>query len=225
MVHRIQARARGARRRRRVPVRSRPGPRAEGAMSEADREKWERRYAPAERVMGEAPKAALLAWAEALPRAGRALDLAAGEGQTAAWLATRGLDVDAVDISPRALAKARALAEERGVSARVRTIEHDLDGGLPDGLAPGYDVVTCVHFWPSPALGAALSERVAPGGLLVLVALSAAAFAGQPNAPSARFLATPDAARALVPGFTVLACEDVALGGRPEVVLVARRPA
>lgn len=192
-------------------------------MSEADREKWERRYAGAERLMGDGPKAALVAWEAELPRSGRALDVGAGEGQTAAWLAARGLSVDAVDISPRALAKARALAAERGVAERVRTFEQDLDAGLPDGLEPTYDLVTSVHYWPGEALGAALVERLAPGGTLVLVALSAAAFTGRAGGPSARFLVAPERARDLASNLTVLACDDVDVSGRPELVLVARR--
>lgn len=194
-------------------------------MSEADREKWDGRYAPDALVMGAGPQAALLAWEHALPRTGRALEVAAGEGQAAVWLAERGLEVDAVDISPRGLAKARALAESRGVSRRVRTWEHDLDGGLPAVLAPEYDLVTCVHFWPGGELGRALIARLAPGGLLLLAALSAAAWEGRSGGPSPRFLATAAEAREIVAGMTVLACDEAAGPAHRELWLVARRVA
>jgi SAM-dependent methyltransferase len=48
-------------------------------------------------------------------RPGRALDLAAGEGRNALWLAQRGWRVTAVDFSRVGLDKGRALAEEHGL--------------------------------------------------------------------------------------------------------------
>ena len=46
---------------------------------------------------------------------GRALDLAAGEGRNALWLAERGWQVTAVDFSQVGLDKGRALAEQHGL--------------------------------------------------------------------------------------------------------------
>jgi hypothetical protein len=86
------------------------------------------------------------------------------------WLAQRGLEVDAVDVSTIGLAKARTLAERRGVAGRVRTIEHDLTQGLP-ALAPGYDLVVVLHYrdarlWPR------LPPLLTSGGLLVVETLA-----------------------------------------------------
>ena len=50
-----------------------------------------------------------------LPRSGRALAIADGEGRNAIWLAGQGLEVLLIDFSPLAQAKARALAAEREV--------------------------------------------------------------------------------------------------------------
>jgi SAM-dependent methyltransferase len=46
---------------------------------------------------------------------GRAVDLGAGEGRHALWLAERGWQVIAVDFSGTGLARGRALADERGL--------------------------------------------------------------------------------------------------------------
>jgi len=127
-------------------------------MSEDDRRRWDARYAAPDYLMGDGPKALLRELERALPTEGAALDVAAGEGQAAVWLARRGLVVDAVDISARGLAKARALAGAAGVSERVRCLEHDLDLGLPAALAPAYTLVTCLHFRPR----ALLPEPAAP---------------------------------------------------------------
>ena len=47
---------------------------------------------------------------------GRALDVGAGEGRNAVWLASRGWQVTAVDFSAVGLDKGRRLAQDRGVA-------------------------------------------------------------------------------------------------------------
>ncbi|MCD6291332.1 MAG: class I SAM-dependent methyltransferase, partial [Anaerolineae bacterium] len=49
---------------------------------------------------------------------GRALDMGTGTGYVAIWLALHGWEVDAVDVSPRALELARRNAEANNVSIR-----------------------------------------------------------------------------------------------------------
>lgn len=135
-------------------------------MSASDRERWEARYGRDGLVMGAQVKPLLRELEHVLPRSGRALDIACGEGQLAVWLAQRGLDVTAVDISPSGLAKLRAQAESGGVARRVHGIEADLDQGLP-GLESGFDLVTCIDFH-APAVMAQARHLLAPGGLLLV---------------------------------------------------------
>jgi SAM-dependent methyltransferase len=73
------------------------------------------RYATAELVWSETPNVFVAEVTGALP-AGRALDLACGEGRNAIWLARRGWTVTGVDFSDAAIAKARHLAEKAQVS-------------------------------------------------------------------------------------------------------------
>ncbi|GAA4812576.1 class I SAM-dependent methyltransferase [Actinomycetospora chlora] len=141
-------------------------------MGKADRERWDARYAglgPGE----PGPPDALLGREDLLPAAGRALDVACGRGTVAVWLARRGLEVDAVDVSPVALDVGRALAGD----SPVRWIAADLDAGLP--VTGPYDVVVCQRF-RDPALYPALAGLLAPGGLLVVEVLSAVGDAGGP---------------------------------------------
>jgi tellurite methyltransferase len=56
---------------------------------------------------------------------GRALDVAAGDGRNAVFLAQNGWTVDAVDISRVGLRKARQLASRKKV--KIQTIQSDLD--------------------------------------------------------------------------------------------------
>jgi SAM-dependent methyltransferase len=74
-----------------------------------DARTWDERYAATELVWSVGPNQFVEAeCADLAP--GRALDLAAGEGRNAIWLARRGWDVTAVDFSQVALDKGRTLA-------------------------------------------------------------------------------------------------------------------
>jgi SAM-dependent methyltransferase len=138
-------------------------------VSSADRERWDGRYAAGELVMGAAPKPLVLELEPVLPRKGRALEIACGEGQLATWLATRGLEVTALDISPVALEKLRRKASAEGCDGRIEAIEADLDAGLPP-LSPGFDLVTCVDFY-APAVIEEARALLAPGGMLLVQVL------------------------------------------------------
>ncbi len=75
-----------------------------------DARAWDERYAASELVWSATPNQFVAAeLADLAP--GRALDLAAGEGRNALWLAERGWDVTAVDFSLVGLDKGRALLE------------------------------------------------------------------------------------------------------------------
>jgi ubiquinone/menaquinone biosynthesis C-methylase UbiE len=74
-----------------------------------DAEAWDERYAAAELVWSVTPNQFVeRALADLEP--GRAVDLAAGEGRNALWLARRGWLVTAVDFSQAGLDKGRAVA-------------------------------------------------------------------------------------------------------------------
>jgi len=76
-----------------------------------------------------------------LPR-GKALDVAAGEGRNAVFLAQHGFDVEAVDISKEGLSKARNLAKAKGV--KIKTVFADLDHYPIENER--YDLMTDFYF-------------------------------------------------------------------------------
>ena len=90
----------------------------------ADQTRWNKRYGGKEFALGKEPNPFLKKYLPLLRR-GKALDIAAGEGRNAVFLATHGFEVDAVDISEKGLRKTRRLAKEAGV--RVHTLLSDLD--------------------------------------------------------------------------------------------------
>ena len=79
-------------------------------MSEFER--WEARYATSDYAFGKVPNYFLQSCKPLLPRNGRALAVADGEGRNGVWLAEQGLDVVSIDFSPAAQRKAKALAAE-----------------------------------------------------------------------------------------------------------------
>jgi SAM-dependent methyltransferase len=80
-----------------------------------DREDWNRRYSERGLVWSEEPNELLVEQVSALAP-GRALDLAAGEGRSALWLAECGWRTTAVDYAESGLAKGRRVAEQRGLA-------------------------------------------------------------------------------------------------------------
>ncbi|MEJ8277690.1 class I SAM-dependent methyltransferase [Pseudonocardia spirodelae] len=150
-------------------------------MAVADRERWDDRHRAAGAGVP-APPDALRGHEQLLPPSGKALDVACGRGTVAAWLAGRGLDVVAVDVSPAGLAAGAALVASSQPPGRVRWVEADLDRGFADGFPDEtgpYDVVVCQRF-RDPALYPALADAVAPGGLLAVTVLSEVGDAGGP---------------------------------------------
>jgi SAM-dependent methyltransferase len=93
-----------------------------------DARAWDARYAATELVWSATPNQFVAAELVDL-RPGRALDLAAGEGRNALWLAERGWHVTAVDFSRVALEKGRTLQEHH-----PRGADMDVDWVVADAL-------------------------------------------------------------------------------------------
>ena len=90
----------------------------------SDQKRWDERFKGKGFTFGIDPNPFLKKHIRLLPK-GKALDLAAGEGRNAVFLAQHGFDVEAVDISEKGLRKAQRLAKEMGVN--IETILADLD--------------------------------------------------------------------------------------------------
>ncbi|MGA7910302.1 MAG: class I SAM-dependent methyltransferase [Candidatus Dormiibacterota bacterium] len=133
-----------------------------------DREAWNHRYADAELVWSAEANRFLVQEVADLPP-GRALDLGAGEGRNAIWLAERGWRVTAVDFSSIGLQKARRLAAARGVE--VTWIEADLRTYSPARGA--FDLVALLYIHlpgeERRALVRRAGDAVAAGGTLLVI--------------------------------------------------------
>ena len=132
-------------------------------------ERWEDRYRVPGYAFGKEPNYFLASCKALLPRSGKALAVADGEGRNGIWLAEQGLDVLSIDFSPTAQEKARALAKQRGVSLTIAPADvHAWD--YPDAA---FDVVVEIFTqFSSPAerakKWAGMRKALKPGGLLII---------------------------------------------------------
>jgi SAM-dependent methyltransferase len=191
-----------------------PGLPASGAIGESsgvDRARWDERYSGTEFDPAIRPNQFVAAeLADLAP--GRALDLAAGEGRNAVWLAERGWSVTAVDFSRVGLGKGRRLAAARGVEDRVDWVVADLDDYRP--VADAFDLVVVAYFQVGAELRAKVLSRaaaaLAPTGTLLVVGHDLSNLTegvGGPQYPEVLY--TPEAITAELPGLRVLRAERV----------------
>ena len=129
---------------------------------------WDGRYSGDLQWSGN-PNGSLVAEVEGLVP-GTALDIGAGEGGDALWLAEQGWRVTASDISAVALDRVRAQAQRRSVS--VETLQADANAAEPF-TGTRYDLVTAAYAsiprTPDARGVTNFLDAVAPGGRLLII--------------------------------------------------------
>lgn len=99
---------------------------------------------------------------------GPALEIGAGTGTNAIWMAERGFDVLGVDLAPLAVEKARTKMEGRSLSCRFAALDF-LVAAAPDGPFQFVFDRGCFHVFDEPDERQRFAARVAailvPGGL------------------------------------------------------------
>ncbi len=130
---------------------------------------WDARFASSDYIFGKEPNVWLAQHADKLIPGGRALAVADGEGRNSVWMAERGMQVDAFDISPVGIEKARQLASTLGVLINFSVSDCD-DWHWPSNH---YDVVAAIFIqFADPETRTNLFRRMVeslkPGGVLLL---------------------------------------------------------
>ena len=127
---------------------------------------WNDRFQSDAYVYGTAPNQFVRAHAEKWSAGATVLELGAGEGRNAIFLAEHGLAVTALDYAREGLHKLQQLADERGVS--VETIQADVTVWSPNRTWDGV-VSTFLHLPPEarPQLYRTMQAALTPGGVLV----------------------------------------------------------
>ncbi len=129
---------------------------------------WEERFATPDYVFGKSPARFLIEHESWFKPGQTALCVAEGEGRNSVFMAQQGMQVTALEFSPSALAKARALADERGVSVDFRQVDV-----LAQDFEGEFDIVTGFFIqFTGPVernkLFAKMRKATKPGGLIML---------------------------------------------------------
>ena len=153
---------------------------------------WDARYASHEHLWSPGPNAFVEAETADLPP-GKVLDLAAGEGRNAVWLAERGWQVTVVEFSRVALEKSERAATSRGVTLEL--VHADVTEYVPRSRT--YDLVLISYLqtveserkiWLARA-----ADALAPGGTLLILAHDASNLEhGYGGPQDASVLASPE---------------------------------
>lgn len=136
---------------------------------------WDARYAGSDLVWSAGPNMFVTELFSGMP-CGRVLDVAAGEGRNAIWLAEQGWQVTATDFSTVAVDRMRTIAAQRldaNATGRFTAVLADAAAGAP-GVPGSYDAVLfCYLHLPAGQWRAALAagvEAAAPGAAIVIIA-------------------------------------------------------
>ncbi len=190
---------------------------------------WDARYRAEPDLWTKNPNGPLAQFAGEL-EPGRALDVGAGDGRNAIWLAAQGWAVTAIDLSAVALERASERAAASGTQLECIVAdwrEHDFGESA-------FELVVVSFMHPQPNEREALFERAAralvPGGHVFTVGVSLADH-GRRGPPDAERLYTPERVQHALRGFELLRCEVHAYeqehsSGRREVtdvVAIGRR--
>jgi SAM-dependent methyltransferase len=130
---------------------------------------WDERYSTDDYLFGTEPAEFLTRHRDLYTDGMSALAVADGEGRNAVYLAQHGLDVTSMDLSPVGVAKAEALAAERGVAVAM----HVADVLDWDWEPNRYDLVVAVfiQFLSPPqrqVVVDGMQQTLRPGGRLLL---------------------------------------------------------
>ena len=130
---------------------------------------WDERYSIDDYLFGTEPASFLVAHQHLLQPGVRALVVADGEGRNSVFLAEQGVEVVAMDASAVGVAKARKLADERGVEVDFRIADIMTWEWTPDA----YDLVVAIFIQfltpqQRPTVFGGMQRTLRPGGRLFL---------------------------------------------------------
>jgi 2-polyprenyl-3-methyl-5-hydroxy-6-metoxy-1,4-benzoquinol methylase len=188
-----------------------------------DRDAWNQRYA-AQPLLWDVDPGPFLGPEVGGLVPGRALDLGAGEGRTALWLAEHGWAVTAVDFSDVALERGRGRADEAGVADRIEWVCEDLLDYSPVGGSFDLVLSMFIHL-PAPARRRLLGEAaasLAPGGVILVVGYDTThAVEGQGGPRDPAILFSPEAIVEDLPGLRVERAERLRVGDAVDAIVRA----
>jgi SAM-dependent methyltransferase len=176
-------------------------------MSKSDKDHWEKKYSGDGYEPSMHPSALLTEWLDDRPP-GRALDLASGTGRNALYLAEKGYDVTAVEISPLAIQLAEQTAREKGL--KINWIVADLDDYVIQGQ---YDLILVSFFYVSKHMVLSIIDALKKGGILLYENHMLSPSSAEDEAHKHRFHLKPGELRQLFKELNILRYEELPVAG------------
>ncbi|MFQ6005852.1 MAG: class I SAM-dependent methyltransferase, partial [Woeseia sp.] len=180
-------------------------------MSQADQDKWNARYREGAYSARTHPSALLAQWLPKLKLQEshpRAIDVACGTGRNAIYLARRGWQVDAIDVSEVALDHLTETATAENLP--ITCIQTDLEDAAPRPgdvfTADRYDLAVMVRYTNLPLIDTLKGALKAGGYLIVEEHLVTEADVVGPR--NLQFCVAPGALRDAVAGLDVIAYRE-----------------
>ncbi|MGA9769430.1 MAG: methyltransferase domain-containing protein [Blastocatellia bacterium] len=184
----------------------------------SDKTKWDKRYDTTDVIGGSEPSSFLYSNAESLPTSGLALDLAAGQGRNSVFLAKRGLNTIALDISVRGLETGIRLA--RASRLQIEAAAVDLTKfSIPPKT---FDVIINFNYLQRD-LASAIILGLKPGGLLVFETMTTDYRRFKPDF-NPDFLLRPGELVQMFRGLHLIKYRESILQTRAVASLMARKP-
>lgn len=190
-----------------------------------DRHEWNERYA-AQPLLWNVDPGPFLGGEIGDRPPGRALDLGAGEGRTALWLAERGWAVTAVDFSDVALERGRQRVASADPPGSVEWVCADLVEFDPTGGSYDLVLLLFVHLHPLERrrLLRSAAATLVPGGLVLVVGYDTTNLQegeGGPRDPAVLF--SPEDIVADLDGLRIERAEKLRVGDAIDAVVRAVR--
>lgn len=182
---------------------------------------WEERYAPDHYIFGKEPVLSLKNHSGLL-RKGKTLDIGMGEGRNAVYLATQGFQVEGIDCSAKAVAKAKSLASEKNATLEAKT--QNLDFFLMPLMK--YDSIVMTYFKPLPRFFSEIRRGLVAGGTFLLEAYTTEHVkANGNNNPLIDFdqCYKPNEVLAHLKDFHILLYQEIPQGTSHTVVVLAQK--
>jgi tellurite methyltransferase len=200
------------------------------------KDQYERLYKDKPLAFGGSPSSLVVELCDLLPVGSTVLDLGAGQGRNALYLASRGYHVTVVELTSSGCEQMQEAARKQGLSLDT-CIEGDISSPEIIGQVGNYDAVLCINVLPfltEEGVGrviAAMQEKTNPGGYMLISAFmveSASRKEEYLNRGKFRFI--PEELRERFRGFSVISVYDEGisnncLDGKPRYVarLIAQK--
>ena len=150
---------------------------------------------------------------------GRVLDVAAGNGRNALYLAGRGYTVEGIDRSEEAVAEALTAAREAGVRIDMRVADLEAGHHIRKGA---YDVIICFNYLQR-SLVPQMKDGIRPRGMMVYETFTVdQAQFGRPHNPD--YLLKHNELLEMFRDFRCLRYREGIIGGKAIASILAQKP-